>query len=208
MKKISVFLLCFFSGYINILTIFQYSYAISHFSGDFTKISKKLILGQFDISLLIICKLVFLFFLGASFIGYMNEHKERYGYLMIVYGAVIFILLQNKFTGNIFIDVLTFIMGSQNGLDIKIYNSSVRTTHMTGNLTELGIGIGRVLSGEKKLFSKAIFNFLEIIFYIIGGIIGIILYNFINIKSFYVFSIGYSILGVIYIKFKYDNNLT
>ena len=41
--------------------------------------------------------------------------------------------------------LLCFIMGLQNAIVTKISNAEIRTTHMTGNVTDLGIELGRLL---------------------------------------------------------------
>ncbi|HVZ30013.1 MAG TPA: YoaK family protein [Asticcacaulis sp.] len=45
------------------------------------------------------------------------------------------------------ISLLCFIMGLQNGLITKISHAEIRTTHMTGIITDLGIEIGRLIFG-------------------------------------------------------------
>lgn len=46
------------------------------------------------------------------------------------------------------ISLLCFIMGLQNGLITKISHAEIRTTHMTGVITDLGIEIGRLVFGK------------------------------------------------------------
>ncbi len=41
--------------------------------------------------------------------------------------------------------VLCFIMGLQNAIAIKISRAEIRTTHMTGVITDLGIKLGRLV---------------------------------------------------------------
>jgi uncharacterized membrane protein YoaK (UPF0700 family) len=78
--------------------------------------------------------------------------------------------------------VLCFIMGLQNAVITKISNAEVRTTHVTGLVTDLGIELGKlvyvnrltreklVLGNRKKLriLSKLLVSFF------IGGLLGAI----------------------------------
>ncbi len=48
------------------------------------------------------------------------------------------------------VTLLCFIMGLQNALVTKISNAVVRTTHMTGVITDLGIEIGRLLYWNRR----------------------------------------------------------
>jgi uncharacterized membrane protein YoaK (UPF0700 family) len=41
--------------------------------------------------------------------------------------------------------LLCFIMGLQNALVTKLSNAEIRTTHMTGNITDIGIELGKLL---------------------------------------------------------------
>ena len=45
--------------------------------------------------------------------------------------------------------LLCFIMGLQNAVVTKISNAEIRTTHMTGVVTDLGIALGRLLYGRR-----------------------------------------------------------
>jgi uncharacterized membrane protein YoaK (UPF0700 family) len=45
--------------------------------------------------------------------------------------------------------LLCFIMGLQNAVVTKISNAEIRTTHMTGVVTDLGIELGRLLYGNR-----------------------------------------------------------
>ena len=56
--------------------------------------------------------------------------------------------------------VLCYIMGLQNAVITKISNAEIRTTHITGLVTDLGIEIGKMLylnrlPGEKKCWPTA-----------------------------------------------------
>ncbi len=48
---------------------------------------------------------------------------------------------------HLMISLLCFVMGLQNGLITKISHAEIRTTHMTGIITDLGIEIGRLIFG-------------------------------------------------------------
>lgn len=51
--------------------------------------------------------------------------------------------------------LLCFMMGLQNALMSKISNSEIRTTHITGIVTDLGIELGRLVYINKTAASKA-----------------------------------------------------
>jgi uncharacterized membrane protein YoaK (UPF0700 family) len=53
------------------------------------------------------------------------------------------------------VTLLCFIMGLQNALVTKISNAVVRTTHMTGVITDLGIELGRLLYWNRRADPQA-----------------------------------------------------
>jgi uncharacterized membrane protein YoaK (UPF0700 family) len=61
---------------------------------------------------------------------------------------VVFGLTGHKFTGGRVVGtimLLCFTMGLQNAIITKLSNSEIRTTHLTGMVTDIGIGFGRII---------------------------------------------------------------
>lgn len=77
---------------------------------------------------------------------------------------------------------LLFAMGLQNALVTKISNATVRTTHLTGLFTDLGIELSQLFFYKHKkqyhqLLSSIKLRFTIIGFFFLGGIIGGIFYS-------------------------------
>ena len=78
--------------------------------------------------------------------------------------------------------ILAFIMGLQNALVTKISSSAIRTTHMTGVITDLGIELGKLFYWNRHgspVESQVRANRVKLRFYagllsafVIGGLIG------------------------------------
>ncbi len=69
--------------------------------------------------------------------------------LLLLFGAVAVAGMGHSGVGlNVLISLLCLIMGLQNGLITKISHAEIRTTHMTGVITDLGIEAGRFLFGK------------------------------------------------------------
>jgi uncharacterized membrane protein YoaK (UPF0700 family) len=82
-------------------------------------------------------------------------------------------------------------MGVQNSMVTQISNSIVRTTHLTGLFTDLGIELSQLFfykkPNERKKLSASIYLRLSIIiFFFIGCISGGFLYTFLEIKTLFV----------------------
>ena len=86
---------------------------------------------------------------------------------------------------------MLFAMGIQNSLVTKISQSTVRTTHLTGLFTDLGIELSQLFfykkPEEKKKLKTSIYLRLSIIaFFFIGCISGGFLYNLLEMKTLFV----------------------
>lgn len=91
---------------------------------------------------------------------------------------------------------LLFAMGLQNSLVTKISNAAVRTTHLTGLFTDLGIELSQLFfyklkDQKQKLFASIKLRMTIISFFLLGGILGGIMYTTIHL---YVLAIAGTIL--------------
>lgn len=93
-------------------------------------------------------------------------------------------------SGKIMAFALLFAMGLQNSLVTKISNSTVRTTHLTGLFTDLGIELSQLFFYEKpeevkKLQTNIYLRLSIITFFFIGCVLGAILYQYFEIKTLF-----------------------
>lgn len=82
-------------------------------------------------------------------------------------------------------------MGIQNSLVTSISKSTVRTTHLTGLFTDLGIEVSQLFfyrrpEDSKKLKTSIFLRFSIITFFFLGCFSGGIIYQFIAIKTLFV----------------------
>ena len=97
---------------------------------------------------------------------------------------------------------LLFAMGLQNSLVTRISNSTVRTTHLTGLFTDLGIELSQLFfyredETRKKLIASVKLRLTIISFFFIGGIVGGIFYSQIGLHVLLIGSVSL-IFGIIY----------
>lgn len=102
---------------------------------------------------------------------------------------------------------LLFAMGLQNSFVTKISNASVRTTHLTGLFTDLGIELSQVFFYKRqeqrvKLFSSIRLRLTIISFFFTGGVIGGILYTKFQLYVL-IFAAGILVSGLIYDSIKF-----
>jgi uncharacterized membrane protein YoaK (UPF0700 family) len=89
----------------------------------------------------------------------------------------------------IFAGSLLFAMGLQNSLVSMVSDSVVRTTHLTGTFTDLGIELGQIFQknqDKRILFSKIKLRSTIIFFFMTGALTGAYMFRYLNFYSFFI----------------------
>lgn len=156
---------------------------------------------------------IFFFFLGSFvsnlLVEIISKTSDRLIYIIptIVESIILFLLavfgqfLISK-NPDLLACSLLFAMGLQNSLVTTISNATVRTTHLTGLFTDLGIEISQLFfykqkDQKEKLHSSIKLRLTIIAFFFIGGLLGGIFYSTLKL---YVLAIAATVLiiGIIY----------
>ena len=149
--------LAFVAGAVNaggFLAVQRYT---SHMSGIVSSIADDLVLGQATLALAGLC-LLLAFTAGAAttavLINWARRRQLEGEFALSLMLEALLLLVFGLLGANLerFIDVfvpstvvlLCFIMGLQNAIVTKISQAEIRTTHMTGVITDLGIELGRL----------------------------------------------------------------
>ena len=138
------------------------------------------------------------FLLGAFIAGFMVEFVARKNentiYIIPIITEIILMFFVALFGENLILNygdfiacVLLFSMGLQNSLVTKISNSVVRTTHLTGLFTDLGIELSQLYFYKQfelrfKLYTSIKLRLTIILFFFLGGIIGGLFYLKLHLK--------------------------
>jgi len=162
---------------------------------------------------------IFFFFLGSFVSSFLVEiiSKKNDHYIYIVPASMECLILfligvwgQGFITTNpnIIAFSLLFAMGLQNSLVTTISSARVRTTHLTGLFTDLGIELSQLFfykaqEQKHKLISSIKLRLTIISFFFIGGIAGGTLYAKVGLHTL-IFAAATLVAGLIYdnIKFK------
>lgn len=161
---------------------------------------------------------VFFFFLGSFVSNFVVEIISRKnGRLVFIIPTImesIILLLISIFgkslinhNPNLLVCSLLFAMGMQNSLVTKISNSVVRTTHLTGLFTDLGIELSQLFFYKQKTEKEQLFSSIKlrltiINFFFIGGIIGGVLFS--SIKLYALTIAGLTLIsGIVYDELKF-----
>ncbi|WP_297487951.1 YoaK family protein [uncultured Cetobacterium sp.] len=203
-------LLAFLGGGMNAFALLDYSLTVSHITGSITKISTDLIDGNTP-HLIVMLGLVFSFFTGAICSGILIggtrefELKKRYGDTFIIIGICLKILETYIYGEIYFIYSIAFLLGLQNGLFIRYRGMVIRTTHMTGTVTDLGVVIGHYIKGQKEIVWKMKYYTINILSFILGGFVIGFGFKILKRDIFDYLSIAYILSGAYYffLRFKY-----
>ncbi|NMM12166.1 MAG: DUF1275 domain-containing protein [Rhodoferax sp.] len=149
--------LCFVAGATNaggFLAVGEYT---SHMSGIVSSVADNLVLGQIALALAGLASL--LSFIGGAMTtawmvnwGLRRNLQSAYGRPLLLEAALLLLFglfgTGINFFAGLFVPltvlVLCFIMGLQNAVITKISHAEIRTTHVTGLVTDLGIELGKL----------------------------------------------------------------
>lgn len=205
-------LLSFVAGFVNVIGFVSVSKLTTNVTGHFAFFIDDIYNLKFQ-DAIIFFLLIFSFFLGAFVSNFTVEWTISKGRKNIFNIPVVFeitILLTISIFGSYMVNYqpnliaifLLFAMGIQNALVTKISNAVVRTTHLTGLFTDLGIEVSQLFfypteSNRKKLFETIRLRFRIISFFFFGGVTAGIVYNYLGILSLIIPSL-LLILGLLY----------
>ena len=166
----------FLAGAINVYAVFMLDKTISHHTGSISKAAIALANGNRLLAFHLVSYLM-LFFVGAFFSGLTTYKRNRGVRLLhsvypIMFGTMIIVGALLKFQLEDLLRIMAFGMGLQNGTYIRFNNMQIRTTHMTGYLTDAAVSFGKALRGSVEERKKALFISYSIAMFFLGGLFG------------------------------------
>lgn len=216
-KKIAS-LLSFVAGIVNVAGFLSVQRLTTNVTGHFAYFVDEVLKLNFTESFVYFLYILF-FFLGSFVSNILVEIVTRKNERLIhVIPTIIesVILFSIAFIGrkliadnsNLIAFSLLFAMGLQNSLVTRISNAMVRTTHLTGLFTDLGIELSQLFfykakKQQEKLISTIKLRLRIITYFFVGGIIGGIFYTYLQLLVL-IIPATLLIMGLLYdtIKFK------
>tara|TARA_R110002111_G_scaffold27913_1_gene59755 strand:+ start:24 stop:686 length:663 start_codon:yes stop_codon:yes gene_type:complete len=172
------FLLALVAGLVNSIGLLGFKHqSISHLSGTATLLGTGVVNATFT-NVLHLLIILLSFLVGASISGYFLRNGalklgRNYSSLLsleaIFLIASIYFLTRDSLYGHY---LASAACGLQNALASTYSGAVIRTTHVTGIFTDLGIMIGTKLRGEPFDKRKALLFILIIIGFVFGGVLG------------------------------------
>ena len=190
-------LLSFVAGIVNVAGFLAVKQLTTNVTGHFAYFVDEVFQVHFWKGLVYFLYILF-FFLGAfissllvEYVALKNENKTYILPIVIEIVLLLFVASLGKNLiesyANLIVCILLFAMGLQNSLVTKISDATVRTTHLTGLFTDLGIELSQLFFYKKalqkiKLYASIKLRLTIIIFFFIGGITAGLLYQKLQLK--------------------------
>ena len=175
-------LLAGLAGSVNAIGLLGFQHqAISHLSGTLSLLGSSLLtpsLISWHLLLIVVS-----FMLGAAFSGFFIENQalklgRRYGVALCIEGTLLFIALWALLNGYAYGQYFaSAACGLQNAMITTYSGAIIRTTHMSGIITDLGIMIGARLKGTPFDRRKAKLLLFIVVGFLSGGLVGACLFQ-------------------------------
>ena len=209
--QLAAFMLAVNAGMINVLGLITVLHqSISHMTGNTSLLAQAIILHQTD-TVFYLFWVIFCYVLGSSYSGFIlgNSHFQlgrRYGIPLSL--VAFFILLCWLFIPQYPIYALLWAsaaMGIQNAMVSHYKGTIIRTTHLSGVLTDLGLALGYLFRGLHTEKRRITLHLLILFGFFLGGIIASVLHPYLQLNAFLIPAGLSLILSLVYwfIYFRY-----
>ncbi len=210
------FLLAFVAGGINaggFMAVHQYT---SHMSGVVSALADHLVLGEWALAFLGVSSF-FAFVIGAATSAILiNWARQRDLHSQYAIPLLWQALLLATFAGSsrfadvsllghavLVIMLLCYVMGLQNAMITKLSGARIRTTHVTGMVTDIGIEIGKyfyrngAMAQKPVIADRAKLALLTIMVshFFLGGLCGAMLFAWLGLAASFVFGLPLMVVG-------------
>ena len=188
--QLSAFLLALNAGMVNVLGLFTLLHqSVSHMTGNVSLLAMSVLNWQPEhvlyLALVILC-----FTFGSLLSGLILGNSQvafgrHYGYPLSLIGILLLLAwLSLPYFPSYGLLWACVAMGVQNAMVSHYKGAIIRTTHLSGVLTDIGLSLGykaRGLSIENRRISLHLLIFLG---FLIGGLIASYLYSYLKLHSF------------------------
>nr|WP_267135574.1 YoaK family protein [Pseudoalteromonas sp. L21] len=180
------------AGCVNAVGLLSFEHqAVSHLSGTATLLGADLMQGN-SLDAFHLFGVLLSFLVGSGIAGFLLHSSalklgRHYDTALLIEAGLLLGALWLLFNGSGYGHFLaSAACGLQNALATTYSGAIVRTTHVTGIFTDLGIMFGRVLRGETLDKRKAKLFGLIILGFILGGLAGAWLFAKLSFAALYV----------------------
>ena len=202
--QLGAFMLAINAGMINVLGLITTLHqTISHMTGNASLLARAIVSQQFDLAMFLIL-VILSFVAGSSYSGYIlgSSHFElgrRYGIpLSLVSLFVLLCWVLIPYYPHYALLWASAAMGVQNAMVSHYKGAIIRTTHVSGVLTDLGLALGYFVKGLAVEKRRVFLHVLILFGFILGGIIASLCYPYLQLNTFLIPTALSLILCVVY----------
>ncbi len=188
--QLGAFFLAFNAGMINALGLLSiWHQTVSHMTGNVSMLAIAILHGQSMQAIYGIC-VITSFVLGSLYSGYIlgSSHFQlgrRYGIPLSLSALCIFLCwLLIPYYPRYALLWACVAMGMQNAMVSHYKGAIIRTTHLTGLLTDLGLNLGYLLRGLPVERRRVVLLIVILMGFLFGGIVVTWLYPYLNLHTF------------------------
>lgn len=180
--------LTFIAGFINTTSLMYFHVPVSHMTGVVSKLGIDLGAGDFA-DFVNMMYILAGFLLGAVTSGYLIgvrnlKPSKEYSLVLLLEAAVLVAALTLfKSDYNFGLTAVAFACGLQNAMASNYLGLIIRTTHVTGIVTDLGVLIGQTLKHRTVKSWEILFLTGLLMGFFLGGFCGMIAYGFYSFNS-------------------------
>ena len=172
-SSIWVYLLRLLGGYLNVTAIILFSRVVGGQTGNISKIAIAYVEGNFNTVFQLIA-IAFTFILGGFISGLFKpldreEMGSRYGFLFVGIGLIFILFSIMGFNSVFFLLYLVLVLGVTNGITLYCKGMVVKTTIITGTLTDIGITLSEMFKGASLDKQKLTFHCLNLFCFLLGA---------------------------------------
>ena len=188
--QFGAFLLALNAGMINVIGLITLLHqSVSHMTGNASMLAISIIQGDFS-NIIFLILVILSYVLGSSYSGFIlgNSHFKvgrRYGLPLSL--MTLFIVLSWWFISDYPRYGLLWAcaaMGIQNAMVSHYQGAIIRTTHLSGVLTDLGLALGYLFRGLQVEKKRVILHLLILFGFILGGVIATGAYPYLKLHTF------------------------
>jgi uncharacterized membrane protein YoaK (UPF0700 family) len=196
-------LLSFVAGIVNVTGVLSIKTLTTNVTGHFAYFAEEVMKKNYSAAITFFIFTIF-FLIGSFVSNFLSEiiSKKNPNLSHVIPISLEIIVLigvgifggqtdLSSFEGKLIAFSMLFAMGIQNSLVTKISQSTVRTTHLTGLFTDLGIELSQLFfykkpEETKKLKTSIYLRLSIIIFFFLGCFSGGFMYVFLEMKTLFV----------------------
>jgi len=209
--QLGAFFLAVNAGIINVLGLVTVLHqSVSHMTGNVSMLAMALLHWQPDTIIYLTC-VVLCYVIGSFYSGFILGNSyfslgRRYGLPLSL--VAFFIVLCWAFLPYFPRYALLWAcvaMGVQNAMISHYKGTIIRTTHLSGVLTDLGLALGYRLRGLNVDRRRIILHLVILFGFFLGGLVASMIYPYLKLNSFLVPALLSWILSIVYwvIYFRY-----